>query len=189
MKGKDVSIEWMPFELRPWPNETLEPSGDYLQRAWSENVLPTAEQFGVKMVLPNVSPQPHTHLAFEGFQFAKEQGKGSAYNHRMFTAFFQESQDIGDVEVLTKLAGEIGLDTAEFRRALEERRYKEAHQAALRHAYDEAKINVVPTFIIGERVMRGLYTQQGLERVIEEEIRNQSHLIPPGLVCDADGCD
>lgn len=31
--GKDVGVEWMPFELRPYPNETLRPDGDYLQRA------------------------------------------------------------------------------------------------------------------------------------------------------------
>lgn len=79
-------------------------------------MYPMSEQYGVKMVLPRVSPQPHTHLAFEGFQYAKEQGKGNAYNHRMFKAFFQEELDIGQVDVLVKLAGEIGLNEAEYAR-------------------------------------------------------------------------
>ena len=33
MRGKDVEVEWMPFELRPEPHETLRPEGDYLRRA------------------------------------------------------------------------------------------------------------------------------------------------------------
>lgn len=161
-------MEWMPFELRPYPNETLRPEGDYLQKGWKNNVLPTAERFGVKMVLPKVSPQPHTHLAFEGFQYAKDQGKGSEYNHRIFTAFFQEELDIGEIDVLTKLAGEIGLDENQFREALVTRKYKSEHQKALQHA-EEAKITAVPTFIIGRYQIPGLLPREQLERIIDDE--------------------
>src|SRR6266567_4117626 len=103
----------MPFELRPHPNETLRPEGDYLQRAWQQSVYPIARRMGVPIALPAVSPQPHTHLAFEGFQYAKEHGMGNAYNDRVLTAFLVDGRDIGDVGVLTKLAGEIGLDETE----------------------------------------------------------------------------
>jgi hypothetical protein len=41
-----------------------------------------------------VSPHPYTDLAFEGFHFAKEHGKGSEYHTRVFQAFFQEEQNI-----------------------------------------------------------------------------------------------
>jgi predicted DsbA family dithiol-disulfide isomerase len=163
----------MPFELRPFPTPTLEPEGDYLQNGWRNNVYPTAERFGVKIVLPRVSPQPYTHLAFEGFQFAKENGKGNEYNHRILKAFFQEEKDIGEVDVLTDLAIEIGLNGEEFRRSLETRKYKEAHQKALQHSYEEAKIRAVPTFIIGDTVLPGLYSRETLEQVIEEEIQKQ----------------
>src|SRR5436853_5245801 len=115
----------MPFELRPYPNETLRPEGDYLRRAWRQSVYPTARQMGVPIKLPTVSPQPHSHLAFEGFQFAKEHGKANEYNHRVLKAFFVESQDIGDIGVLTKLAGEVGLDGKEFGEVLRSRKYRE----------------------------------------------------------------
>ncbi|BCJ87969.1 2-hydroxychromene-2-carboxylate isomerase [Effusibacillus dendaii] len=160
----------MPFELRPYPNETLRPEGEYLQKGWENNVYPTAERFGVKIVLPKVSPQPYTHLAFEGFQYAKEHGKGNEYNHRMFTAFFQDELDIGKIDVLTRLAGEIGLDQKEFRDALETRKYKEAHQKELQHAYEGVQITAVPTFIIGRYQIPGLLPKEQLEKVIDEEI-------------------
>ncbi|GIM44947.1 2-hydroxychromene-2-carboxylate isomerase [Collibacillus ludicampi] len=179
----------MPFELRPYPIPTLRPEGDYLQNAWRKNVYPTAERFGVKIVLPRVSPQPYTHLAFEGFQFAKEQGKANAYNHRIMQAFFQEEKDIGKIDVLTELAIEVGLNGDEFRKALETRKYKEAHQKALQHAYEEAKITAVPTFIIGDRVLPGLYSQETLEQVIDGEIEKQKKTFVEGMVCGIDGCD
>jgi predicted DsbA family dithiol-disulfide isomerase len=116
IKEKDVEVEWMPFELRPFPRETLKPEDDYLQRSWKQSVYPMAEQMGIPIVLPNVSPQPHTHLAFEGFQYAKEKGKGNEYNKRILRAFFQEEQNIGEIDILTKLAGEVGLNEAEYRR-------------------------------------------------------------------------
>jgi predicted DsbA family dithiol-disulfide isomerase len=159
-------VEWQPFELRPYPNETLRPEGDYLQRAWRQSVYPIARQMGVPIKLPTVSPQPHTHLAFEGYQYAKEHGKGNGYNHRVLKAFFVEDRDIG---VLTKLAGEVGLDVKKVEEALRNRKYREAHQRALRHAYQEAGVTGVPMFVIGDRVLTGLQDRETLEVVIEEE--------------------
>jgi predicted DsbA family dithiol-disulfide isomerase len=160
----------MPFELRPHPNPTLRPEGDYLQRAWAQSVYPVARRMGVPISLPKVSPQPHTHLAFEGYQFAKEHGKGNDYNHRVLEAFFVEGKDIGSIGVLAKLAGEVGLDEKEFEGALRTRKYREAHQQALRHAYEEAGVTGVPLFVIGDRVLTGLQDRETLESVIEEEL-------------------
>src|SRR5262249_26661314 len=158
-----------PFERRPYHNETLRPEGDYVQRAWSQSVYPIASRMGVPIKLPTVSPQPHTHLAFEGYQYAREHGKGNDYNHRVLEVFFVEGQDIGQIDVLTRLAGEIGLNKAEFEEALRSRKYREVHRRALRHAYEEAGVTGVPMFVIGEQVLIGLQDRETLEAVIEEE--------------------
>lgn len=175
VKGKDVEVEWMPFELRPFPTPTLKPEGDYLQSVWKQSVYPMAERLGVPIKLPKVSPQPYTHLAFEGYQFAREKGKGQEYNERILEAFFQEEQDIGDIDVLTSLAGEAGLDEKEYREALENRKYKETHQKALQHAYEEASVQAVPTIVIGETILQGAYPREMIEKVIAEEM-NKSKL-------------
>lgn len=169
-KGKDLLVEWMPFELRPAPQPTLKPEGEYLQRVWAQSVYPMAQQLGIPIVLPRISPQPHTHFAFEGYQYAKAHGKACEYTHRMFTAFFQEELDIGDVGMLTKLAGELGLNREDFQEALLTRRYRDLHRQALRHAYQEARISAVPTFVIGNRVIRGLPAKEDLKRFIEQAV-------------------
>lgn len=139
----------------------MKPEGDYLQSTWEQSVYPMADLMEIDIFLPKVSPQPHTNLAFEGYQYAKEKDRGNEYNERMLRAFFQEEKDIGNINILTKLAGEIGVDEKEYREVLTIRRYKDAHEKALKHAY-EANITAVPTFVIGATKLQGFVQRKRL---------------------------
>lgn len=165
--GLQVEVEWMPFELRPYPTPTLKPEDEYLPRVWKSSVYPMAESLGVDIRLPTVSPQPYTQLAFEGFQYAKAKGKGEAYTNRLFEAFFKENKDIGQIEVLSKLAEEVGLDPEEYQKALEQRSYKEQHQQALRHAR-QVGIQAVPSFQIGNKLYQGVIQKEQLKKLLQE---------------------
>jgi predicted DsbA family dithiol-disulfide isomerase len=68
---QDVELIWRAFELRPEPVPSLDPKGDYLQRAWSTSVYPLAKKLGVTMKLPPV--QPRTRLAHEAAHWARSQ--------------------------------------------------------------------------------------------------------------------
>lgn len=188
VKEKDVEVEWMPFELRPSPHSKIDPwnEPDKLG-SWDSFILPTAKQLGVDMRLPRVSPHPYTNLAFEGCHFAKEHGKGNEFHHRVFTAFFQDEQNIEDVEVLTNLAGEVGLSMDDFKDALVSRKYREVHQKALNHAYEEAQIMAVPTFIIGDEVIQGLASKERLAQVIDKELKKKQTNDFDGMQCDING--
>ncbi|MDM5154475.1 DsbA family oxidoreductase [Bacillus sp. DX1.1] len=185
---KDVEVEWMPFELRPSPYSKIDPwkEPDKLG-SWDSFILPTAKKLGIDMRLPRVSPHPYTHMAFEGYHFAKDHGKGNNFHHRVFTAFFQEEQNIEDIDVLTKLAGEVGLSESAFKEALVSRKYKETHQKAMEHAYEEAQIMAVPTVMIGEEVIQGLASKEMLERVIDKELEKDKTNAFDGMQCTTDG--
>jgi predicted DsbA family dithiol-disulfide isomerase len=166
----------MPFELRPEPTPTLRADSDYLEKAWKNSVYPMAERFGVEMRLPNVSPQPHTRLAHEGMLFARQHGgddKANAYNDAIFQAFFVDSKDIGNVDVLTGIAEDIGLDGAEFRKALESGQYTDVHHYLLQHATREMRVEAVPTIVIGNQVLRGLYPQEVIGAMLNEELAKE----------------
>ncbi len=164
-EGGDVEIAWRPFELRPEPTPTLRPADDYLQSTWHQVVYPMAERLGVPIVLPRVSPQPYSRLAFEGFAYAEERGLGQRYTERIFRAFFVKQRDIGKVEILADVAAELGLDSADFRAALESGRYAEAHEQALRRAR-ELEITVVPTFLVDGRRLEGMPSAEALYRLL-----------------------
>jgi predicted DsbA family dithiol-disulfide isomerase len=165
--GVKTEVRWMPFELRPEPATTLRPEDDYLQSGWAQSVYPLAAQMGIEIKLPDVSPQPYSRLAFEGHLFAEANGLSREYTHRMFTAFFRESHDIGDIDVLTSLAEEIGLDATAFRAALHDGIYAEAHQALLKQAYEEVQVTAVPSFLIGNRLLRGLVDKNALVSLLK----------------------
>lgn len=86
----------------------------------------------------------------------------------------KEAQDIGNIGVLTKLAGESRLDEKEFKEFLVTRTYKIVHQQALAHAHQEIGINLVPTFIISERIVWGLLSKEHLEREIRAAVEGKS---------------
>ncbi|MGH3900888.1 MAG: DsbA family oxidoreductase [Pseudonocardiaceae bacterium] len=165
VEGGDVQISWQPFELRPEPTPTLRPEGDYLQSTWQRVVYPMAERMGVPIVLPRVSPQPYSRLAFEGFAYAAERDVGQRYTERIFRAFFVEQCDIGQSEVLADVAAELGLDAGDFRAALDSGRYAETHQQAL-HQARELQITVVPTFLFDGQRLEGMPSAEGLSRLL-----------------------
>jgi predicted DsbA family dithiol-disulfide isomerase len=166
--GKEnVQVTWMPFELRPYPTPTLRPEGSYLQQAWRNAVYPLAERLDVPIRLPAVSPQPYSRLAFEGLEFAKDHGAADEYNSGVMRAFFLRSENIGDPEVLTRVASAAGLEADAFRSALEQRSYAERVGRLLRHANEEVGVTGVPLFLIGDQRLTGLQSKAALEAAIE----------------------
>lgn len=163
--GLDVHVDWMPFELRPYPEQTLRPEGDYLQTVWRRSVYPLAAQLGVDIRLPDVSPQPYSRRAHEGLLFAKAHGKANEYADAVFRAFFQRSLDIGDLAVLRSVANEVGLPGDAFAAALEENRFAADHRASLALAR-ELGIRAVPTILVGDDRIVGMPDPQALRRLL-----------------------
>lgn len=163
-----VEIEWLPFELRPYPAPASNLDPEFRAAVWLSSVLPLAERLGVLIKQPDIHPDPHTHLAHYGFQFAKQHGLGRQYHKAVFAAYFQEGRDIGRMDVLVDVAWQVGLDGSEFRTALVDGRYAEAHRRALRAAF-EAGVTAVPTFEIDSRMLRGVQPVERLRQAIERE--------------------
>lgn len=165
VEGSDARISWQPFELRAEPTPTLRPEGDYLQSTWQQVVYPMAERMGVPIVLPRVSPQPYSRLAFEGFAYAAERDLGQRYTEQVFRAFFVRQRDIGRPEVLTDIATQLGLNGDDFRAALDSGRYAVAHQRAL-HRARELDITVVPTILVDGRRFEGMPSARDLHQLL-----------------------
>ncbi len=144
-----IEDEWLAYELRPEtppegiPLTTLFPGVDLKQRY--ANMNRSGEPYGI--LFGELSRVSNSHLALEAGEFAKDAGKFHEYHKRVFRAYFSELQDIGNLDVLVKLATEAGLDAADLQTALKTGRY----EPRLLHAREEAEkhsITAVPTFII-----------------------------------------
>lgn len=183
--GRQVTVVHRPFELRPYPEPTLDPAGADLEETWKQSVYPLARGLRVPIKRPPV--QPYTHLAFEGLIFAQERLVEPAYRHRVYAAFFQEGLDIGKLEVLAGLASEIGLSKQEFLEDVGSRRYWPAHRAALRHAYDEARVTRVPTFVVGGRQLIGMQSTEALAKALDAAEAAAAPVVPPEESAQGEG--
>ncbi|MFE0026871.1 DsbA family protein [Amycolatopsis sp. NPDC059021] len=163
----DVGVEHHAHELRPRPARTLRPEDPYLPDVWQRAVYPMARRFGIPMILPTVSPQPYTELAFRGAQYAAEKDRADAYHHRVLTAFFREDRDIGDRGVLARLAEEVGLEPAGYSAALDDPVYARRHRQALAESA-RMDITVVPTIIVGGRRIEGVASESVLRHALDE---------------------
>lgn len=186
IQGMDVEVELCPFELRRPPKPKTDPMHDEAKlKRFDEVLLPTAKKLGVEMKLPWISPHPYTTLTFQGFYFAKEAGKEVEYNHKIFHAFYVEEQDIGELPVIEAVLAELGLDTAAFEKAVEEKTYMEVLDQAKVYA-KEQEVSSIPTFIIGSQRLTGIHTVQEFKEAIanaESEISEEQI----GMHCGLDG--
>lgn len=161
-KDKNLTIEWKAYELRPEDTELPEKSPEYVKKA-KEGLEALGKKHGLYMTFNEKSK--HSRLALEGSKYAEEKGYGSAYHDAVFAAQFQEQKDINDLQVLTELAGQIGLDKQEFAEVLVGRRYKEAVTDDVEEAM-RLGIQSVPCFIVDGRAIHGAQSYDALERFI-----------------------
>ena len=160
-----VKVIWRAFELRPEPVPTLDPQGDYLQRAWKNSVYPLAERLGITMKLPPV--QPRSRLAHKAAHWARSEGRFDDYHAGLFGAFFERGEDIGDVGVLISLASELGLRSDSLREALEAHEFEKSVLEDEREA-EALGVGGVPAFVANRRAaLTGVQTVGNLRRLVE----------------------
>jgi predicted DsbA family dithiol-disulfide isomerase len=160
-----VEIIWRAFELRPEPVPTLDPKGDYLQRAWKNSVYPLAERLGIKMKLPPV--QPRTRLAHEAAHWARTQQRFDDYHAAIFRAFFERGEDIGKIEVLTSLASQLEMESNSLRHALEAHQYEKSVLEDETEA-EELGLSGVPAFVANRRAaLSGVQPVENLKKLLD----------------------
>lgn len=156
----DIDIQWKSFQLNP--AEETDPEADLTEhlaqskgistdqaRAMQQRVTSMAEDknltfnFG-KAVVAN-SFDAHRML-----QFAKEHDKGSNAKEVLFRAYFTDGQNIDDREVLSDLAGKIGLEPTKTAQMLDGDQFLNA----VKHDIQIAKsmnIKGVPFFLFNRK--------------------------------------
>lgn len=130
----DIEIEWKSFQLDPTipQGESYPSEEEYLAKSKGmapaqvkgmlQSVSQTAAQAGVEMNFDKVIVA-NTMYAHRLLHFAKSKGLGNELKERLFKAHFTDGLDVGKIEVLVQLTGEIGLDAAESKAILESEEY------------------------------------------------------------------
>jgi predicted DsbA family dithiol-disulfide isomerase len=131
------------------------------------------------MKLPLI--QPRSQLVLEAGLFAHCRGKGAAFNHAVFQAFFEYGKDIGDLAILRELAEQVGLNAQELSHSLttgvfSDQRVRDEDLAR------ELAIVSVPTMVISlpseplheGTILVGAQPYEVLNEIVERKLKQRS---------------
>lgn len=109
----------------------------------------------------------NSRLAQELGKWADTQPCGEAIHDALYRAYFVDSRNIGDPEILVEITQSVGLPGEEARAVLSERRFKDAVDAdwAKSHAYG---VTGVPTFVAARYGVVGAQPYEVLEQLLDK---------------------
>ncbi|KIC48720.1 DsbA family oxidoreductase [Tateyamaria sp. ANG-S1] len=152
-------IEWHPFQLNPDMPAGGMDRREYLEtkfggkegaiRAYAP-VVEHAEQAGLKIDFEGMRRTPNTMDAHRLIHWAGIEGKQTAAVSALFKAYFVDTRDIGDHEVLADIADGIGMDASVVLRLLASDADREDIAARDAHSR-QMGIGSVPTFIVANQ--------------------------------------
>ena len=95
---------------------------------------------------------PNTMDALRLTELARDRGLHEPMHDRLMDAYWKESQNIGDDDVLRTLAGEVGLEREDVDRVLASGEYRDRVLASTGQAQGVG-INGIPAFLLDERLL------------------------------------
>lgn len=183
----DANITFHPMELTMEPEPRVDTYNDEVRKAKYQVLVEPCKQLGLDMKLPpKVVPRPYTRLAYEGLHFAASKELAEQYNDLMYTAYFVDEKDIGDIDVLVSLAESVGLDGNEYREALEEGKYAILQENLSRYARNKLRPKGIPAiYIDGQKVTLSDYSIEEMIGILLNKTQGDEAV---GMSCGIDGC-
>jgi predicted DsbA family dithiol-disulfide isomerase len=163
---RGVSVERVPFEVRPPPEALIDPASDAWLRYWAA-IAPEVGEEGLELRSP--TPVPWTRKAHELGLHAKEKGLFEEVHGVLFRSLLEEGRDLGRVDVLVELAGQCGLEPGETKAALDVDHHT-SELERLRSVGEAEGVRGVPTLVFGDRVLEGIPSIPELNAFLEERV-------------------
>ena len=122
------TVRWLPFQLNP----DLPPEGmdrvEYLAgrfgaeavRQMDQQMTELAKSLGLEVHFDKIKKVPNTLAAHTLSRWADAEGLQQQVVEALFEANFVKGEDIGDIDVLCKIAQEVGMDPKVVRERLEQ---------------------------------------------------------------------
>lgn len=198
--ANEIEIEWKSFQLDPnLPQTATDSHEEYLAKrkgfpaeqvkGMLEQVTRTAKQAGLDYHLEQ-SVIVNSFNAHRLIQFAKQKGLGDEAEERLFYAYFTEGKDVADLETLTALGKEIGLDANELQTAFTDPQYAEMVEEDIEEAR-AIGVTGVPFFVFDRKyAVSGAQPAESFLQALERSFGEWQEKNPKGKlnVSEGDSC-
>jgi predicted DsbA family dithiol-disulfide isomerase len=101
---------------------------------------------------PNPDVVPRSLLALQLTELARDLGRHAEVHDRLMDAYWDEARDLGDADVLRRLAAELDLPADDVEEVLAGDRYRDRIDASTRQAVSIGA-NAVPAFLLDRRLL------------------------------------
>jgi predicted DsbA family dithiol-disulfide isomerase len=155
-----TEIHFQPFELNPQMPAEGQDITEHLAEKYGASpeqseqtramIRARGEEVGFTFALDKRSRIYNTFDAHRLLHWAEQEGGQLALKHALFKAYFSDGENPGAHEVLSRIAGEVGLDAARAKAILSSDAYAEDVRRQQRF-YLEQGIHAVPAMIINDR--------------------------------------
>jgi len=175
----DVPVEviFRPFFLNPWvPREGISREA-YLTAKFGSvdayqgiagRVVAAAAEEGLSYRPDLVKRQPNTIDCHRLIHWAEAIGKASEMKQQLMELYFRDGGDLTDIDVLVRVAADVGLDGDDVRKRLATDEDVELISGQAREASDKG-ISGVPTFVFAQKyAVSGAQSAELLARVIRQ---------------------
>ncbi len=146
-----AQIIWHSYELRPAAGPPIPPA----YRAKIEAMRPRMRQMAKEQYGLAINEGPfgiNSRPALIGAKYAEAKQVGPQYHDAVFRAYWQQAQNIADLEVLAAVAEAIGLDRLQFLEALQQPEFNAAVNADIEQAF-QFGLSGVPAMIFGGKYL------------------------------------
>lgn len=175
----EVEVLFRPFELDPTiPAEGVDYKAYMKQRFGSDQgrersntmrdaLIAYGEEDGIPFAFDRITRRPNSFDAHRLVRWAQGQGHGGAAKEKLFEAYFANGEDIGEKDVLTRIASEIGLDGNLVAELLDRGADVESTRDE-QSLFRDMGIAGVPTYIAHRQIaVQGAETSEKLSRFLK----------------------
>lgn len=167
----DIDVEWAPFFLDP----SIPPEGrERTPQTTADSPKSALEQRGDTLGIEfrrGRSFTPNSHLSLQAAEFAREHGSKEQQHelHKaLFKGHFTTFDNLGELDVLVRIGGEVGLDSSALREALEGGTYSKQVDDGIEWSRSVG-VTGIPTFILNNQyAVVGAQEYEVLEQVMEQ---------------------
>lgn len=196
---EEVKVMWRSFQLDPrLPREGLQvTTAEYLaqSKGWPqhqiEKMISQIQQAGLKAGIDfrqDISIPANTFDAQRLVHIAQANGKGSAMEEALFEAHFTHGKNIGNWEILTNIADQLGLDSNQAMSILESEAYIDEVKKDLSEAR-QLGVQGVPYFILNRKyAVTGAQPVEIFRQALEQTFSETQNIPQFAKSQDADSC-
>jgi len=174
----DAHITWHPFELNPQMAKEGQHLGEHLAEKYGStpqqsqqnraNLIAIGKTLDIEFNFTDQSRIYNTFNAHQLLQWAKTFNQQTALKLALFQAYFQQQQNIADIDVLLNVVETVGLDPKQAKAVLASQQYADSVRAE-QALWQSRGISAVPAIVFNQQyLISGAQSTQYLIEAIKQ---------------------